>query len=81
MLKLKEQLTTGGLKYAESIAPAGGGGFGLLAFLAEWSPLLSAVSILVGLLLGILTYIWKRDIYRLEKQKLKAEIEGLKNRK
>jgi len=78
MKSMREQLTKGILKHADSIAPAGGGGVGFLSVIAEWTPLISVASILIGLVLGIVSFCLKRQVQKLEILKLQRELVNLK---
>ncbi len=63
----------------EIIAPTTGGGFGLFALLAKWAPLISVTAALIGIGLGVMSYILKRQQHKMEMEYYAAKIQQMKS--
>ncbi|MBK3516719.1 hypothetical protein [Carboxylicivirga marina] len=63
----------------EIIAPTTGGGVGIFALLVEWAPIISIAAALIGVALGVMSFIMKRQQHKMEMEYYAAKIKHMKS--
>jgi hypothetical protein len=65
----------------EVFAPVSGGGVGFFAWAIKMAPVFSIIAAAIGIILGVLSYLQKRKIAKLEAEYYNAKINQFKNNK
>lgn len=73
MERMREYFNDNIIKNLDFAAPSAGGGVTFLSMVAEWSPVISVCSVIIGVALGFSSWVYKRKAYALEVQKHSEE--------